>query len=1169
MDNDKYAAIYYDSVDDLSIQYDEDQPTSCPTESSGYHQHSDGLTVKIQSEVPGPLSDSDMGFEEVDLEEEDLDGILDDIQAENIIETPKTYAPEQDSSHVQEEKYGKSLTSKMLTGLFGFTLYQPPPLLCRHPPPATGKDDDVLKLQEILDDLLIKSGNTNRKEVKKKILFAPDNKIGKNLLQLMKKDSKYEIFLPDFPPLHLRKSKIINLFAAYKDCGLTQILQYMKDEKEKEWTKLVTLDHIDMATRYVWRIQSALQLAFFLQFLLSLTVEESKQIIKDLDDLEQNPLKLVEKWDAKYLEFIALGTSENATFRLHVEMAKHCQEVTAIYLGERMGGPKGYRLLLSAVKESIPFAFLNGATSYAPYATELLFQHYKSGIFYQNMKSVLFSTPYENSQANFGMDAQREMEHKEALRSFRSGGTLSSIIPRMALIDELNAAHQSRTTEKESLNDSTQEIYEPGFDITENDLMHIIPTAVLIIRRGALETSTNIIPYNVYNKEKTMLSTAVLDSETISVGKYMVEKFVCKEGIFGYKSTDHPRADAIEGPKTLVDKVKKSKGTTVRRTKLRIVQMSKTDKQLKEEKRQKKVERMKKKIDALSSEMNACQALLKPDCSKPKVQKAQGVQKALTSLLSVCSKPHDQLQLPRKYQNVSVEDVNSLSEAGLYWSNSTNIPGSVRNSVKFVTLEFAGVKFKAKVQTGLQYLKYIENSVLKEVRKQFPSVEQVVMCEEKYTFTPNDFKSATRNQRQRKENYTCISHLKTGTEILSDNLFERESVTQTDEGKSLISTYVAKNAQYFTISFDLKLDIDSEFCLKTCDCEASIPSTSVAKCECMKYTVPVRFMYSRDTGYKESNILEDIKQRKGEAEMAQVDWVIGENDSESRGPIFSIVSSGDIDSVLIHLFAVSKHWKRGEDKKFLRQVYVSLQKPGKTSETYCITKILEVLENEFDDPYTGMKLAAILSIGGNDFLPKFYGISHYVIMSAFLTDDKFHASLFQISEDRATMKINMNMFFDFVKCLYCPKSLDPSKLSYDDVRYLSIYGMKKSASTFRRSPQMWMPPSSAVARLCCLIDSHLQYIGTAGYHDALLPDFIGNGGLQTTEGGGMEYDFGPDAYIGDVETMLTIPSENFQNKLRMARTVSRKRRQDETPQKGQRRKRYQPATSTPRYEQFV
>ena len=138
----------------------------------------------------------------------------------------------------------------------------------------------------------------------------------------------------------------------------------------------------------------------------------------------------------------------------------------------------------------------------------------------------------------------------------------------------------------------------------------------------------------------------------------------------------------------------------------------------------------------------------------------------------------------------------------------------------------------------------------KEVRKQFPSIEHIILCEEKYEFTPDDFKSATRDQRQRKGNYTCINHLKTGTEILSDSLFERESVTQTDEDKSLISTYVAKNAQNLSFCFDLNLVVDSEFCVKFCDCDPNDPSTS--SCECMKYTVPVFFVYRKDVGYKES-----------------------------------------------------------------------------------------------------------------------------------------------------------------------------------------------------------------------------------------------------------------------------------------------------------------------------
>jgi hypothetical protein len=37
--------------------------------------------------------------------------------------------------------------------------------------------------------------------------------------------------------------------------------------------------------------------------------------------------------------------------------------------------------------------------------------------------------------------------------------------------------------------------------------------------------------------------------------------------------------------------------------------------------------------DHLSSDMNTCQAIVKSDCSKSKVQKASGIQKALMQLL--------------------------------------------------------------------------------------------------------------------------------------------------------------------------------------------------------------------------------------------------------------------------------------------------------------------------------------------------------------------------------------------------------------------------------------------------------------------------------------------------------------------------------------------------------
>ena len=45
----------------------------------------------------------------------------------------------------------------------------------------------------------------------------------------MKSDKTFEQFLPEFPILHLKKSKITNLFSTYKDAGILHLLKYMKD----------------------------------------------------------------------------------------------------------------------------------------------------------------------------------------------------------------------------------------------------------------------------------------------------------------------------------------------------------------------------------------------------------------------------------------------------------------------------------------------------------------------------------------------------------------------------------------------------------------------------------------------------------------------------------------------------------------------------------------------------------------------------------------------------------------------------------------------------------------------------------------------------------------------------------------------------------------------------
>ena len=126
------------------------------------------------------------------------------------------------------------------------------------------------------------------------------------------------------------------------------------------------------------------------------------------------------------------------------------------------------------------------------------------------------------------------------------------------------------------------------------------------------------------------------DNSSISIGIHRIRRFFCKEGLFGLSEEDCPQISEDLGPKELIRKVKQNKSTVVHRMRCRVVQKSTSEKQLKETKRQRKVAREKKIVDCLSSQMNACQAVLKPDCTKGTVQKSTGIKKAVINLLDTC-----------------------------------------------------------------------------------------------------------------------------------------------------------------------------------------------------------------------------------------------------------------------------------------------------------------------------------------------------------------------------------------------------------------------------------------------------------------------------------------------------------------------------------------------------
>jgi hypothetical protein len=91
-------------------------------------------------------------------------------------------------------------------------------------------------------------------------------------------------------------------------------------------------------------------------------------------------------------------------------------------------------------------------------------------------------------------------------------------------------------------------------------------------------------------------------------------------------------------------------------------------------------------------------------------------------------------------------------------------------------------------------------------------------------------------------------------------------------------------------------------------------------------------------------------ERKGEAQLAKVGWLftiaekLATNDS-----IVSILTSEDIDSLVVHLFVQTLHWQRNTDRIFGNTVYIPYicRKSDNKPELYNITGIIEQLENHF------------------------------------------------------------------------------------------------------------------------------------------------------------------------------------------------------------------------------
>ncbi|KAL3880313.1 hypothetical protein ACJMK2_032561 [Sinanodonta woodiana] len=384
----------------------------------------------------------------------------------------------------------------------------------------------------------------------------------------------------------------------------------------------------------------------------------------------------------------------------------------------------------------------------------------------------------------------------------------------------------------------------------------------------------------------------------------------------------------------------------------------------------------------------------------------------------------------------------------------------------------------------------------------------------------------------------------------------------------MISNFMAGYVKELQIMKDIVLDIDSEYYLSPCTCDTPALHKEIP---CKQFAIPIRSHFASDKGYVCSEKL-DIKQNKQEAELAQADWLcyIATRLKEGEN-VISYVSSGDIDIIPIHILAISLYLPRKDDGIFKNNVYVVIKKPGSAGklDIYNITGIVRALEMRYNEDKIAVVLSFSLSLGGNDFIPKFYEISHEKWLKGIFENETFRRNLFKIrsrpDSGHLSVTIDPGVYISLLKNFYCPNKHDAERLSLEEVRQLSIKLPGKDV----RSPKLWMPPISALHSICKLINSCLQYLLTAGVSEAELPNFMEGGGLKKV-GDVVEYELGPHVHCDNIEDLLRNPEEDLKEALTRARMRrQRKRELNETPGKERQPRKRKLITSTPRKRRDV
>ena len=145
--------------------------------------------------------------------------------------------------------------------------------------------------------------------------------------------------------------------------------------------------------------------------------------------------------------------------------------------------------------------------------------------------------------------------------------------------------------------------------------------------------------------------------------------------------------------------------------------------------------------------------------------------------------------------------------------------------------------------------------------------------------------------------------------MISLESYSCSALTRTKEGKILSSPFLGEHVGELQIEKDLALDTDSEYILSPYICKSNDLHKKKNKQTYKWFATPVRAILSKESGFIKKSEFKNIRQRKGEAELAQADWLpyVGQELEEDE-VVISYVTSGDINTLPIHMLAVTLYW---------------------------------------------------------------------------------------------------------------------------------------------------------------------------------------------------------------------------------------------------------------------